>query len=289
MRPVNAIFQGGPDLPWPMRPNFNLALGAMQGWMPKYGLIGKDGRHYEEWINNHAYIRKQIIPLMLSYPLFFDFMPGKESWLLAYKSMMEAQALKIDGLQSNLVITIEEHAIGGDGNMQEEITNVTRERSEIQYTWQERANKTIARFIEAVVMWGYMDPETKAPRCRNYVDPEDYGYIFTPDYQAGAMMYIEPDLMFHQVIDCWMCFNMLFKSAGDSRKGSRDLTQAAEMPTLDVGLTSITISTNVVAQFGQKLLNEMTILNTIPDQHLILPFDEINPNVKAAPTGFNVR
>ena len=267
----------------------NLARGAMQGWFEKYGAIGSDGKHYEEWINNHAYVKKQIIPLLLSYPKFFDYMPNKEYWLIAYKSLMESQALKIDGLQSNLIITFEEHATGGDGNMQEEITNVTRERSEPVYTWQERANKTIARFIEAVVLWGYMDPETKSPRVRNFMDEEDYGYIYTPDYQAGAMMYIEPDIMFREVIDAWMCFNMLFKSAGDSRKGSRDLTQAAEMPTLEVGLTAITISTTTVQEFGKKLLSEMSILSLIPDDDLTTPFGEIDPNVKDAPTGFDVQ
>lgn len=267
----------------------NLARGAMQGWFEKYGAIGADGKHYEEWINNHAYVKKQIIPLLLSYPKFFDYMPNKEYWLIAFKSLLESQALKIDGLKSNLIITTEEHATGGDGNMQTEITNTTRERSEPVYTWQERANKTIARFIEAVVLWGYMDPETKSPRVRNFMDVEDYGYIFTPDYQAGAMMYIEPDIMFREVIDAWMCFNMLFKSAGNSRTGSRDLTQPAEMPTLEVELSAITISTTAVQEFGKKLLSEMSILNLIPDEDLTLPFGEIDPNVKAAPTGFNVQ
>ena len=86
-------------------PALDLIYGGQNGAMSKIGQVGPDGKNYEEWINNHAYIRKNVIPVVLKYPKFFDLMPDSQKWIDTFVTLMELHPLSIDGLTSGLIFS----------------------------------------------------------------------------------------------------------------------------------------------------------------------------------------
>ncbi|MGE3593014.1 MAG: hypothetical protein AB7G52_11070 [Arcobacter sp.] len=268
-------------------PALNLTYGGQNGFMPRIGLTGPDGKSYEEWISNHAYIKKNIIPVVIRYPKFMDFMPDKEKWIATYKALIELHPLTIDGLTSGLTVEFDEHPIGGAGEMQEELTDVKRARSTVTMTFKEKAGKAIQKFLDYVIRYGMMDPDTKKPLVTRYMENiEAVGGMYTPDYYTGTVLFIEPDTTHKVVVDAWLCSNMAPKSNGD-RTGKRDIRSAGEAPELSIEWTSITMNNEAVLNMADKVLKDLTIINKVPDLDLVLPSTEVDATVKAGATGFN--
>jgi len=264
----------------------DLTFGGQNGIMPKIGRI-KDGKNYDEWISNQAYIKRNIIPVVLRYPRFFDLMPShKEKWIATYKALIELHPLTIDGLSSGLTVETDEHPVGGAGEMQEEITDVKRARSTLSFTFKEKAGKAIQKFLDKVIRYGYMDPDVKRPLIAEHIATmADIGGMYTADFYTGTVIFIEPDITQKVVVDAWLCTNMFFKSNGD-RTGKRDIRSAGEAPELSIESTSITMNNEAVMVLADKILGELTSLSKLPDTGIVVPSAEVDAAVKAQAVGF---
>lgn len=269
-------------------PALDLAFGGQQGYMARIGLKGQDGKHYEEWINNHAYIKQNVIPVVLRYPLFFEFMPEKDKWIATYKALIEDHPLTIDGLQSGLTVETDEHAIGGGGEFQEEITDVKRTRSNLSFTFKEKAGKSIQKFLDFVIRYGYKDPDAKKPLVTRYMDVNDakVGGMYTPDFYTGSVLFIEPDITQQVAVDAWLCSNMFFKGNGE-RTGKRDIKTAPEAPELTIESSSITMNNEAVMELAQSVLSSLTVTKQVPDVDQTLPTTQIDEAVKAQSAGYD--
>lgn len=268
-------------------PSINLDYGAQQGYMPRIGMVGLDGKSYGEWISNHAYIRRNIIPVLLQQPKFFDLMPESDQFKSTFKALMEVHPLTIEGLQSGLTVETDEHPVGAAGEQQEEVTNVTRARSQITYTFKERAGRSINKFLNMFIRYGMMDPDTKIPNIAKYIsDMEEVGNMYTPDFYTATMLFIEPDITGKVVTNAWLCTNMFPKSDGEVI-GKRDIRSAAEIPEYSIEFSSITMNNEGVLKLADSILSQLTVLNNIPDLDLILPVTEIDSSVSTYNTGFN--
>ena len=269
-----------------------LDFGGQNAFLPRIGLVGGDGKTYGEWISNHAYIKRNIIPIVLQTPRFFDFMPEPWKWRRFFKSLIEAHALTIDGFSSGLTVETDEHAVGGGGEFQQEVTDVKRNRSTPSFTFQEKAGRAIQKFLEAYIKYGIMDPDTKTPNVVRYISNTDQlGGMYTPDFYTSTMIFIEPDITKMQVIDAWLCTNMLPLSAGE-RTGKMDKRSAAELLEHSIEFTAITLNTDQVLRLADVILGNLSVLKQIPDIDLVLPIQNIssedNTNgAKGTSTGFN--
>jgi len=268
----------------------DLANGGQNGHLARIGRVDADGKYYDEWISNQAYIRRNVIPVVLAYPEFMTYMPDSQKWIDAYKALIELHPLTIDGLSSGLTVETDEHAIGGAGEMQEEITNVVRARSSLAFTFKEKAGKSIQKYLDAVIRYGYMDPDTKKPLViKHFLPAQSEIGIYTPNFYTGTVIFIEPDITHRSVVDAWLCTNMFFKSNGD-RTGKRDIHSAGEMVELSIESTSITLNNEAVLTLADSILKKLTVLNKIPDVDLILPINEADPRLATTPgVGFNER
>ncbi len=272
-------------------PALDLKYGGQGGFMPAIGIedIGNDGQ-IEEWISNQAYVQRNIIPVVLKYPRFFDFLPAKEKMIQAYKSLIELHPLTIEGLTSGLTVEFDEHAVGGGGEMQEEITNVVRARSNPSFTYKEKAGKSIQKFIDFIIRYGYMDPDTKQPLVTSYLkassnyDPTKE--IYSPDFYTGSVLFIEPDVLQQSVVDAWLCVNMAFKGNGE-RTGKRDIHSAGEAPELSLESSAITINNQPVLRLATAILKGMTVITSTPDDDMKMPLTGIDSNIVNADVGFD--
>lgn len=269
-------------------PVLDLSYGGQNGYLPRIGMLGNDGKYYGEWISNHAYIKRNVIPIVLQIPGFFNYMPEPLKWKRYYKALMETHALTIDGLASGLTVESDEHAIGGSGEFQEEVTDVKRARSNPSFTFQEKAGRSIQKFFEAYIKYGLMDPDTKDPLVKRYMNINDVGGMYTPDFYTGTMIFIEPDITKQNVIDAWLCTNMFPKSAGD-RTGKMDKRSAAELVEHSIEFSAITLNNEQVQMLARAILSRISVLRQVPDLDLVLPVDGVKSedNTKESSVGLN--
>lgn len=267
----------------------NLAHGGQNGYTSKIGMVDTDGKNYAEWISNSAYVRQNIIPVVLSYPKFLDFMPNSDKLIASYKALIELHPLTIEGLTSGLTVETDSHPIGGGGEEQEEITDVKRAKSSLTITVKEKRGKAVQKFLDMMIRYGYKDPDTKKPLVVKYFTGsalEAVGGMYTPDYYTGTTLFIEPDITQRVVVDAWLCTNMFFKSNGD-RTGKRDIHSAGETVEHSLEIATITMNNEAVLTLADTILQTLTILNTIPDTGMVVPENSINSTIAAAKTGYN--
>lgn len=284
-RLTDAIISKGKAYAQPA-PALNIARGGQQGYIPRFGAIGQDGKLYEEWVNAHLYIKQNVIPMVLRYPRFLDYMPDKKYWIAGYKSMMEEHPISIDGLNTGLTVSTDEEAVGGGGEYMEEPTDVKRNRSQLSYQIPDKGGKSLQRMLDFIIRYGMKDPDTKKPLVSQFFDTERDIGMYTPDFYTGMCIFIEPDLTHQYAIDAWLCFNMFPKGTGD-RTGSRNLVNAGEKNVLSIEFSSITMNNEAVISLANKLLKKTLILKSIPDTDIITPIQDVDPSVAAIDGGFN--
>lgn len=267
---------------------YNVVYGAQGGYLGRVGMVANDGKSYAEWIANQPYVKRNIIPILIQAPRFFDFMPDPQGMISAYKSMMEVQPLTIEGLNSEITVEFVDTPVGNAQEIQEEPAKVNRAKSDITYTYKEKAGRAIQKFWDTYIRWGIMDPDTNVPLITTlFKSIDDFNGLYTPDFYSGTMLYIEPDITHRVVVDAWLCSNMIPKGAGN-RTGKMDRRSPGESLDHSIEFTSITMNTEAVLRFADIVLQNITVINKIPDLDMILPVSDIDPKVQAANNvGFN--
>lgn len=218
--------------------------------------------NFEGYVSNSAYVRRNVIAVLIEAPRGFDDLPDPDKWRKTLKALVELQADSIAGLTSTLTVENVENAVGGAGEMQEDSSNVTRERTVPTFTWTEKYGKPINAFLTGWITELIMDPITKVPGVvtRALQDEGPSGGKLTgdllPDYTSMTVLFFEPDPTHTRVIHAWLSTNMRPKTAGEV-VGSRDLTAAGESSQYDVEFTALTQEGYGVRLYAQKVLDEM--------------------------------
>lgn len=231
----------------------------------------------KEWVSNQAYVRKNLIPILLESPKFFNRMPDPTKWVTTLKRLVETSARTIEGLRGGLTVEWDEHPVSGGGEFQQEFTDVKRARSEPVFTFVERYGMPIQTFLYHWITYGMMDPDTKYSLSGTLENaPTD----MLADEYTMAMAFIEPDPTGRKVMKSWVSANMAPKGTGDI-EGRRDTTAASELLTLTIEFTALTqfnLGTNV---FAQTILDAIVMTNANP--YLRPSFvSEISADVAAA-------
>lgn len=214
-----------------------------------------------EWVSNQAYVRRNLIPILLEAPRFFQLMPDPQKWVDTLRSIVELHCRTIEGLNAGLKVEFDEHPVGGAGEMQQEITDVKRDRSEPVFTFVEKYGRPIGNFFYQWITYGMMDPDSKFALI-NTVEgtrPDD----MLADWYTMSVAFIEPDPQHRRAVNTWVVANMMPKGTGDII-GKRDLTSASEVTTLNIEFTGIAqynLGTNL---FGQQLLDQINMTNSNP-------------------------
>jgi len=252
------------------RPILDLKYGGQHGWTP----------NLTEWVSNQAYISRPLICILLEAPKMFTVMPDSQKWISSLKAMFELHSRTIEGFNAGLKVDTEEHPVGGGGEMQEEIVNVTRERSQPKHTFIEKYGRPIQTLLEYWIRYGMMDPETKYALLgtMNKAEVKD----LLADWYTATCLYMVPDPMHKKIDKAWITTNMAPKSNGDIT-AKRDLTTSQEMLTLDIEFTGISQYGLGVNQFAQTILDNINTLNADP---FMKPgfINRISPDVDAANT-----
>ena len=233
------------------RPVLNLTHGGQQGWAP----------NLTEWVSNQAYVSRPLICIVLEVPKFMTILPNSTQWISSFKSLFETHARTIDGLNETLTVDTDEHPIGGAGEMQEEITDVKRERSVPRFTFIEKYGRPIQSLHDFWIRYGGMDPNTKFSLLGTLGNGQVTDWL--ADWYTASMLFFEPDPIHKKINKAWVVSNMFPKGTGDITS-KRDLTTGQEILTLDIEYTAISQVGYGVKQFAQQILDNINITNADP-------------------------
>lgn len=234
-------------------PMLDLTFGGQFGWSPNIA----------QFVSNQSYVRRNIICLLMEAPRFFMQMPNPEIWIAALKSLVETHARTIEGFNMGLEVEWEEHPVGGAGEMQQEITNVTRARTTPSFTFVEKYGMPIQTFLQNWIQYGMMDPDTKYPLIATISNTANIPTDMLADWYTGTILVIEPDPTHTRVVKAWLTTNFMPKGTGEII-GKRDLTVAHELNTITIEFSGITQVGLGVNAFAQSVLNDISLTSANP-------------------------
>lgn len=248
-------------------------MGQQMGFMP----------NYRELPSNTPYTRKSMIAILVQHPLFMDYIDGGQICKDTLKVLVEEHPLSIEGI--NLTITPEfaETAVGGAGQKQRIVQNMTQAESTPSFSYQEKYGKVITRFYTFWQRVGMMNPETKFPEIL-HMAISDMPEEILENFMSMAMLFIEPDPTHKYVVDCALVSNMM-PSSGIPRELVRNLPEGDQALTFSMEFTGVTESTNAVFDFAQEVLNTISLTGVSPNNRPAA-FDSIHADVLAASRGY---
>lgn len=250
----------------------DLTNGGQFAWSPNHA----------EWINNQAYVRRNLVPIVLEAPRFFQLMPNADVWVSCFKSLIEKHCRTIDGYQAGLKVSFDDHPVGGAGEVHQEVTDVKRDRSEPVFTFIEKYGRPVQTFIEYWIRYGMMDPETKYAMIGTLTSnvPTD----LLADWFTGTILVFEPNPLHTKIEKAWITTNFAPQNNGEVI-GKRDLTSASEILTLSIPFTGISQYGLGVNKFAQEILDNIRMANANPFNAPAM-LKEISKDVEAAAKGY---
>lgn len=247
----------------------------------QHGFISNIGTY----VANANYIPMQLVALLLEAPRGFNYLPQPDVQIGMLKSLVEDQAHSITGLNRTLEVSFVSVPVSGSGEVQEDVSDVTRTRSQPTFSWYEKEGRSISYFFEQWITYLLMDPDAKYPMLSSIVGsggPTD----LLPDYRTMTVLFFEPDRQHKYIVNAWLSTNMMPNGTGDwtSRRNKTDAPSTVE---LQIQFSALTQSNYGVRDFAQRLLDRMNMQRVNPDFRPSY-LDEIDAAVAAQKVGYTV-
>lgn len=253
-------------------PMVDLKYGGQMGYAPNYA----------EWVSNAAYVQKNLIPLLVEYPRGFDYLPEPQEWINTLRALVELHVMSIEGLTATLDVETAENPAGGGGQMQEDFTNVTMARTQVQMRWNEKYGSPISQFYSQYIRMLMMDPDTKVAGLSTLGTNRPGDML--PDMYTFTMAFIEPDPHHNRVLRSWLVTNLFPHGSGEIT-GRRDITAPGETRSIDINMGGLAQYGFGVDVFCQELLSGIDITNANP---LYRPsfVSQIDASILKSPRGY---
>lgn len=272
-RVTDAILQQGYSVN-SNQPMLDLTYGGQHGWSP----------NLTEWVSNQAYVRRNLLCILLEAPKVFSLFPDSQKWVQSLKSLMELHVRTIEGFNAGLTVEVDEHPVGGAGEMQQEVIDVKRARSEPSFTFVEKYGRPIQTFLDYWIRYGLMDPDAKFALAATLGQaPED----MLADWYSMSCLFIEPDPTHSRVVQSWVTTNMFPKGNGEI-VGKRDLTTGLEIVNLTIEFTGLSQYGIGVNMFAQSILDQINIANADPFMRPSF-IQQIQADVDASNNGYKTQ
>lgn len=231
---------------------------------------------------NSPFVRRNVIPILIEAPRFFQFMDDPNTMVSALKQLIEVHTRTVTGLNRTLRVTSGEVPTGGSGEVWQTPTNVTRERSNPVHTAPEIQGRSITNFIGTWINWGIADENTKVPLVvtQKNVQAKDYDATF----YGMTVLYIEPDPTHTTVVNAILCTNM-YPTEQPSYESSMDLAGfGGDTEEVSIPFTATSDVSVGVRLLAQKILNDLDVRGLNPNDTQIL-LQDISADVKASEVG----
>ena len=233
-------------------PMLDMRLGGQNGYAP----------NLKEWVNNQAYIQRNLVCLLIEAPKGFQYLPDPAFWVGALKSLVELHPKSITGFNAGTKLDFTENAVSGGGEMQQDVTNITRERSIPVMTFIEKYGRPFQTFIAEWHLNLFGDPDSKIPAIATLPGAKPADLL--ADMSTATMLFFETDPLHQTVYKAWLTTNMAPEQTGDII-GKRELSAAMDQLEISITWSGISQSSLGVRLFAQGLLDAINITNANPN------------------------
>lgn len=252
----------------------DLRHGAQMGYAPDYA----------NYLGNQAYVRKNLIAILLEAPTGFQLMREPDKWVGTLRALVELHPISIDGFQAMLEVQVEETApVGGSGEMHQDFTNVTRQRSNPVFRWNEKYGMPVQTFLRSWIRNFMMNEESKVADVATIAGIQKPTDMLADRYSMTCL-FLEPDPTHTKVVKSFLCTNMYPMNSGELN-ARRELQAAGEAVTYDIPFTAITQVGVGVDTMAQAILDSMSIENANPSLRAAL-IKDIAADVRAINNGY---
>lgn len=248
-------------------PMIDIRFGGQMGYAPDL----------TEWVSNQAYVRRNLICLLVEAPTGFQNLPDSDYWTGTLRALVELHPQRIQGLNATLNVEFTETPVGGAGQIQHDVTDVKETPPNISFTWKEKYGMPIQRFFSGWIRYLMMDPNSKFASI-NTISGNAVPDMLS-DRTSATMLFIEPDPTHTKVVKSWLVSNMMPKSSGEV-VGTRDITAAGEPAEYEIEMTGISQYGTAVDAFAQRVLSGISITGADPYNRAAM-VSSIDPDVLA--------
>ena len=246
----------------------DLRFGGMFGYSPNMAEI----------VSAQGYVTHNVIPILMEAPLGMRRMPDSDSWVQTLKALVELHPISIIGLQSTLEVKTDTTPVGGAGELLDDITNVTRTRSEVTMNIPDKYGKPVTRFFSAWIRLLMMHEETKYALIKTIPGIQVDDMLM--DMYSMTMLFIEPDPLHRHVVEAYLMTNM-YPLSGGTNESKRDITQDATLLKHEIKFAGVSQIGLGVKALAQRILDNISITGANP--YAAKSFiDAISPDVAAA-------
>lgn len=251
-------------------PITNLAVQGNQGYLTEM-------QYYPSATD---YIKKPLIIKVLQAPAGLMMMPNGAAYVVAYKNLIENWMQSWNGFNRTLTVNTQETQLGNAGEVFQTPARVSRARSQISSTVVEKDNKPIIRFLEDMVRYLIMDPDTGHPLLSGVSDQ------FTDqlaDVYGGTILAWEPDKTFKKVQNSYLITNFWPHQEIGENTNNRVLQQDGETVTYNLNWTGWQKVGFAVDKMAQGFMDAVRVTGIDPQfQKNFL--DNVDSNVAATST-----
>jgi hypothetical protein len=271
--------QDGTFIPGERHPSLDLTQGGSFGFTPNHA----------HWVSEKAYVRRNLILMVLEAPKFMSLMEKPTHWYAALRAFVETQPTSVEGFEAGLEVKVVEHKAGAGGEVQQDFTNVTRERSNPVFKFEsDREGNIIQKMISTWILYGMSDPNTNIPLAITLPRYEqEYGgkhVNWMGPWYSMSFIAFEPNATMSGVVNAWLVTNSWPMESGPI-SGKRDISNDNEVPQLSFRFTAYTEFNDGVIGFAETLLSAISFKNANP--MMTIPFITApDSNIQATSTGY---
>lgn len=212
---------------------------------------------------NTPYIRRNVIPLLIEAPRFFQFTSNPDLLVASLKAYIETHTRTVEGLNQQLTVETADSPVGGSNERIQTPTNVTRAVSSPTHGGVELQGRAVGKFMRWWIRYGIGDENTKVPLIvsEGGVSAEDYDATF----YGATVLYIEPDPTFTDVVSAWLCTNWYPTTTGPW-EGSKDASLLGQEQQLDIEFTALTDISLGTEDFARRILQRLNLAGMNPNE-----------------------
>lgn len=238
--------------------------------LSKTGHFGFTNNH-AGWASEKAYVKQNLILMLLEAPKFMSLMDKPERWYGALRAFVETLPTSVTGFEAGLTVNVVDHLAGASGEAQQDFTKVTRERSAPVFNFAtDRSQNVIQKMIATWITYGMSDPSTNIPLAitlDKYVRTSGIGrnHWLAPWYSM-TFIAMEPNSTMTKVINSWLVTNSWPMGTGPI-SGQRDIASDLVVPELSFSFTAFSDFNEGINRYAESLLSG-------------IKFDTANPNTR---------
>ena len=262
-------------------PTIDIRYGGQWGALPRIGGVDAD-KPIHEWMHEQAYLKRDVIPVVLQVPKGFNLLPNAVNWKEAIKALFEVHSKTIEGLNASLTVEHQEHVLGLSGGTMREVGNVTREATSITLGGiQERYGNPFEILLDVWIRYMMMDPDLKVPLITRVAAAADLPSAWTADWYTCTVMFIEPDPLYRIPVHAWLVSN-LYPSGNPDIIGKKDKNSGRELKeiSIDMGGFALPPSNKRVRDLATVIINNLKLWEKDPED-ILLPADSVQTDIEA--------